>query len=303
MKNVEVSVLMPVYNAEKYLAKAIESILEQTFKDFEFIITNDGSTDGSLDIMRKYAAVDDRIRVIDRENRGLIYTRNEGLNASTGQFIALMDADDISFPNRFQKQLDFLNTHQKHVAIGGQAILIDADGDILAPFNVRETHNEIDGAHLDSHGGAIVNPSSMIRKSSILQVNGYHDAFKCAEDLDMWLRLGEVGSLANLPDTLIYYRQHLESIGYARRKEQFESAIAAVKAACNRRSIKLPEEILPNEANFNPSTTAEVYIKWGWWAHGVENHKTAMKYALKTLKIAPFSIEAWKLLACVLRGR
>ena len=103
-----ISVVMPVYNAEKYLDEAIKSILVQTCKDFEFIIINDGSNDKSLEIIEKYNIQDERIVLINRENRGLIASLNEGIEKTKGRYIARMDADDISLPDRFEKQIEFL---------------------------------------------------------------------------------------------------------------------------------------------------------------------------------------------------
>ncbi|HIP11775.1 MAG TPA: glycosyltransferase family 2 protein, partial [Arcobacter sp.] len=105
MKNPMVSVLLSVYNGEKYLDEAIESILNQTYQDFEFIIINDGSTDKSLEIIEKYKKEDNRIVVISRENKGLIYSLNEGISQAKGKYIARMDADDISLATRFEEQV------------------------------------------------------------------------------------------------------------------------------------------------------------------------------------------------------
>ena len=126
-----VSVLMPVYNAQRYVAEAVQSILTQTMGDFEFIIIDDGSTDDSTRILRDWAQRDSRIRLVSRPNTGLCVALNEGLAMANGRYIARMDADDISLPQRFALQLEYLKTHEKLVCIGGSFLLIDAAGRML----------------------------------------------------------------------------------------------------------------------------------------------------------------------------
>ncbi|HAS7841575.1 TPA: glycosyltransferase family 2 protein, partial [Vibrio cholerae] len=111
MSSPKISVVMSVYNGEKYLGEAIDSILKQTFSDFEFIIINDGSTDKTLEIIKSYMKKDDRIVLVSRENKGLIVSLNEGLDLAKGQYIARMDADDISIKSRFEKQIEFLDSN------------------------------------------------------------------------------------------------------------------------------------------------------------------------------------------------
>ena len=113
--NILVSVILPVYNAQKYLEEAIESIINQTYTNFEFIIIDDGSGDNSLNIINKYQKQDSRILVITRENKGLVYTLNEGINQAKGKYIARMDADDISLSNRFEKQIELLENRCKQI--------------------------------------------------------------------------------------------------------------------------------------------------------------------------------------------
>ena len=125
-----VSVLMPVYNAQLYVEKAIKSILTQTFIDFEFIILDDGSTDNSLNILEQYAKQDIRIRIISRENKGLIVSLNELVEQARGQYVARMDADDISRPERFAMQVDFLSKNTDHIVVGSSIEKINEKGQI-----------------------------------------------------------------------------------------------------------------------------------------------------------------------------
>jgi len=301
MRSVIISVLMPVYNAQKYIKVALESILNQTFTDFEFIIINDGSSDESLKIIEGYALQDARIKVVNRENKGLIKTLNEGLKLAKGKYIARMDADDISLPLRFERQLQYLEEHSDCIAVGTFATLIDSDGDVIGPMGSLQRHSEIDDAHLNGKGGAIVHPSAMFRRKVVLEAGGYLDDFAYAEDLELWLRLAEVGKLANIPEALFLYRQHLGSIGYIKRLSQFESAKKAVYVACKRRSIDFSSSAFYAETMTTPELI-DIYIKWGWWALNGKNIPVARKYAKKSLLITPFNWQVWKLMACCIRG-
>ena len=298
--NPEISVLMPVYNAEKYLSQAIESVLQQTLSNFEFVIINDGSTDTSLKILQHYAAQDSRIRLISRENKGLVATLNEGINLINTPLIARMDADDLCRPARFEKQMAYMAEHPECVALGTRVMLIDSEGCPIVEFADKIEHESIDAAHLAEQGGSIVHPSVVIRKNALASAGGYRPEFIHAEDLDLFLRLAEIGRLANLPDVLLDYRQHTNSIGYSHRQLQLESARHAVADAYNRRGLKYEN----NNETIAPSnqTVSEIYSKWAWWALKGGNIRTARKYALRVLLRSPFGINTYKLLACALRG-
>ena len=297
----KISVLMPVYNAERFLAEAVESILKQTFTEFEFIIIDDGSTDNSINILKNYSSLDPRIKLITRENRGLIKTLNEGVDLARAKYIARMDADDISLPLRFEKQIEFLDEHPEHIAVGTLAELIDIDGDLIGSFGGLKTHEEIDGAHIKGIGGAIVHPSAMIRRTAMVKVGGYLECYQNAEDLDLWLRLAEHGKLANIPSRLLLYRQHMDSIGYKMRLSQIESARKAVMSAYKRRNFQFKKSLLSERAAIVP-TKGEIYTKWGWWALKNRNIKVAKKYAYKAMIKSPYKLSSWKLLYCSLRG-
>ena len=144
-----ISVCMPVYNAERYIAEAVESILAQTYRDFEFIIIDDGSTDRSLAILERYAAQDVRIWLSSRPNAGLVVRLNEMAAEARSDVIAQMHADDIAMPERFARQFDFLNAHPEVVVVGCRTLAIDSDGDPLAEFCTIQDHEEIDLAHIE----------------------------------------------------------------------------------------------------------------------------------------------------------
>lgn len=199
------SVAMSVYNGASHLALAIESILTQTFTDFEFLILNDGSSDASAEIIDSYAARDARIRAIHRDNRGLIVSLNQLVEESKAPLIARMDADDISLPERFAKQIAFMADNPDYGVVGTWTSDIDEHG---APFHIagadHPTDHEAFLASIDA--SMMCHPSVIMRRDLVLSVGGYHNAFKHCEDYDLWLRLAGVTKLCSLPERLVRYR-------------------------------------------------------------------------------------------------
>jgi glycosyltransferase involved in cell wall biosynthesis len=211
-----VSVLMAVHNGRAYLPEAIDSILQQTFRDFEFIIVDDGSSDDSLAILSAYAATDTRIRVISQPNRGLTKSLNTALGLAIGEFIARFDADDISLPDRLQRQVNALRSNNALVLLGSEVELITPDGLRLGPRGHARDHQEIRRRLLLGGGGALTHPAVMMRRLALEAIGGYDEAFPVAQDLDLFLRLSEVGEVGNLAETLLMWRQHDSSINRTR---------------------------------------------------------------------------------------
>jgi len=295
-----VSVHMPVYNAERYLAEAVESVLGQTFPHFEFIIIDDGSTDGSGAILERFARRDPRIRLTRRENRGITPTRNEALQQARGDYFAVMDADDIACAERFARQVTYFEAHPECVALGTRVLLIDADGAPVREMSELTSHAEIDGEHIAGHGGAITHPSAMMRRAALVEIGGYREAFQTAEDLDVFLRLAECGAVANLPDVLLHYRQHVASTCHTRRQRVVEDNRAVVAEARQRRNLP-PVEAGNGSLPADDSVSAH-HRKWAWWALAAGHVATARKHAWRAVRTAPFSSESWRAWVCALRG-
>jgi glycosyltransferase involved in cell wall biosynthesis len=296
------SVLLPVYNAERYLSQAGESVLAQTFRDFELLFLNDGSTDGSLKIMEAFAERDQRCRIHSWPNRGLVSSLNAGLELASGEFIIRMDSDDICRPERFERQISFLQANPDHVAVGSRLQFIDPEGLPLFEPTVLCAHNEIErGLLLD--GFAVPHSGSTLRRSACMAIGGYRDSYPHAEDLDLFLRLSEIGNLANLPEVLLDYRHHLTSVCYQNKKLQSESARRAIMDAYGRRGLPFqsPAEEL-TRGDTSPKALTEVHRTWGWWALKAGNREAARKHAYSALRHRPVSLENWKLFRCVLRG-
>jgi len=205
-----VSVVMSVYNSDQYLNEAIESILNQTYKNFEFIIIDDGSTDESLEVIKKYKAEDDRIVLISRENKGLPYSLNEGISMAKGEYIARMDADDISLPDRLMEQVHYMVSNPG-IGICGTWAEVFGDGISFSILKHPEKHCELFPKLLFSV--CFVHPSVMFRTSIIMgQSDRYNEEYVCAQDYELWLKLIKKTEFGNIPKVLLKYRQTSNSI-------------------------------------------------------------------------------------------
>lgn len=216
MKAPVVSVLMPVYNAEQFLREAIDSILCQTYTDFEFLIFNDGSTDKSSEIIKSY---DDK-RIISFDyviNSGYLKHLNEGVKTAKGRYIARMDADDISLPDRFEKQITFLESHSDIALLGSSAIIINESGNEKKITEVIETSNLIFTQLF------FENPffhTSMMGRTSVFREFKYNDNYYVAEDYYLWSQIAMKYKLANLNEPLIKYRSYNESTSNLKAERQ-----------------------------------------------------------------------------------
>lgn len=201
--------MMPAYNAGRYIREAIESVLAQTFSDFEFLIINDGSTDNTADVIASFS--DPRLRVISRPNKGLIASLNEGLAAAGAPLIARMDADDVCLPQRLQVQYDFLQSHPDHVLIGSDVVYTDREGRAIMRINA--------GGYTDAELRAnfyqrcpFFHPSVMFRKKDVLLLGGYPAGALLFEDWLLWKGLMERGKTEVLPEVLVHMRLNPESV-------------------------------------------------------------------------------------------
>ncbi len=296
----QVCVLMAVYNAERYLALAVESILSQTLQGFQFIIVNDGSTDRSLRILDHYASSNPQIKVVNRERRGLLATRNELLQLAQAEFVAIMDADDIAVPNRLEKQLCFLRDHPEIVCIGGAYEIIDDQGRLLTTLSMPTTHEEIQELALVGHT-SINHPCSMMRLKAVQAVGGYDESLNLCEDLDLWLKLGEQGQLANLSDVVLKYRVHTQSTSEKNQALAITEKRIICERAWHRRGITRTFEA---DHYWRPgsgrASRCKFALKYGWWAFQSCQRYTALIYALRALTLQPVNRQGWILLLCSL---
>ncbi len=290
MKDLHISVVMPVYNAERYVAEAVESILAQTFRDLELLVFDDGSTDRSLEILQTYADRDDRVRVFAKPHRGYVPWLNEGLRIARGEFIARMDADDVSFPQRFARQVEYLRRQPDCVAIGCDLLMIDPDGDPLCKVTHDVEHEAIEADLLNGEFDVISHPTCMMRRSALVAVGGYRDKYETVEDFDLWLRLAEHGRLANLPEVLFQYRQHHESVNATKSERQKQLADEVITEARLRRGLK---PLARSIWSFTEPNAVWRHQMWARQAAGSGYHRTALKHASVSLRNAPFSPRSW----------
>ena len=209
---------MPVRDGERFLGKALESILEQTLDDFELIVVDDGSTDATGEILRSYA--DARLRVVDQPRLGLVAALNRGLGAARGRFLARMDADDISLPTRLERQLELLErTHGAGLAATWYEV-IDEEGRVLETVVLPLAHDDLVRRLLlrnpFKHG------SIMLRSEILASVGGYRDAYGANEDYDLWRRIAGRSRLLVVPEVLYRYREH--GTGHSKMTELDRSA-------------------------------------------------------------------------------
>ncbi|MBF2072893.1 MAG: glycosyltransferase [Synechococcales cyanobacterium C42_A2020_086] len=288
-----ISVLLSVYNAERYLAQAVESILNQTLTDFEFLITDDGSCDRSLPILQDYAAQDARIRLWQAQNQGLPRSLNRMLAVARGEFIARMDADDISLPERFARQVEFLRAHPQVVCLGTAQDWIDEDGERLFSYIPDTANADLQTAMLAGHNH-LCHPATMMRRAALCAVGGYDENLRSAQDLDLWLRLGEIGELANLPEVLFQYRLHFNSISEKHLKQQSANAQAICQRAWQRRGI---------QGEYTAHTVSwrhRLLLQVGWQTFNRGKRRKAMAHGARAIRVIPFNREGWRLLICAL---
>jgi len=298
-----VTVLTPAYNAAPYVREAVESIRKQTFGQFEYLIFDDGSTDRTPGILQQLAREDERIQLFlkPQGNKDVpTHTRwlNEGIEMARGEYIARMDADDISLPERLARQVAYMDAHPNCVLLGGGELAIDEQGDPIELVRHPQKHEEIDSHHISlrprgSRMCQICHPTVMMRRQAVLDVGGYWEDRTPAEDLDLWLRLAERGRLANLPETLVHRRIHSTQVSRLYRDHQLERVAHVVELAYERRAIAIPPDLrsrLP-EASLAVGTRRWIIQKAnfnGYW-------RTARKHALRELAFHPWSVDAWRL--------
>jgi glycosyltransferase involved in cell wall biosynthesis len=295
---------MPVYNAQPYLSQAVESILGQTLGDFEFLIIDDGSTDRSRRILKRYAARDARIRLSSRANKGLVATLNELVGMARGEFLARMDADDIALPERFEKQAQYLRAHPDCALVGCRAWEIDADGDTVGECPTLGDHDAIDAFHFRMEGPALLHPSVMMRREAVLAVGGYRP-FAVSEEVDLYLRLAERWRLGRVPEILLEYRVH--GSNYSRDRKRQEKAYRVnceiLIDAFRRRNLPVS---LPPPVDYSPGPEHQRSLEWHHvmgWQHLMNGRvRRARKYAAQALTRRPLSLESWRLFYCAIRG-
>lgn len=228
-----VSVVMSVFNGERFLREAVESILQQSLRDFEFIIIDDGSTDQSAAILHSYQTHDLRVKVCRKEHSGLIESLNQGCRLAQSGYIARMDADDIAHQDRLERQVAFMDAHPEIGVLGGAVEWIDASGNSLGTHRYPAEDPQIKATLLE--GSALWHPTVLLRREAFVVAGGYRSIVVDAEDYDLWLRIADRFQLANLEAVLLKYRIHPSQVSIRKTAQQTLSMLGAQVAASSRR--------------------------------------------------------------------
>jgi GT2 family glycosyltransferase len=249
---------MPAHNAGRWLTEAVESVLSQTFSDFELIVVDDGSTDATAEILAGFKRRDPRVKVLRQARKGLAAALNRGLAAARAPLLARLDADDVAHPSRLGRQYETLEARPGVGLLGSWAQEIDADG---RPLRQRrpETHPEVLDRLL-TRSNPFVHSSVMARTELLRRLGGYRCVFEAAEDYDLWLRVAEHAKVANLPEALVKYRVHGASVSQLNGLRQGFSARLARRAAQVRRRLgRDPADNLTSLPDWRCPRSAEAF--------------------------------------------
>ncbi|KAA3646328.1 MAG: glycosyltransferase [Chloroflexi bacterium] len=227
----KVSILTAVYNSAAYLHEAVESILEQSFRDFEFIIVDDASTDATAEILDSFT--DSRIvRLQNGDNLGLTASLNRALEIARGDYVSRQDGDDISLEHRLTQQVTFLDAHPDVGVLGTQMDIMDASGEIVGRYELPQTHGLL--AWNLFFDRSFAHPTVMMRRQVLQDVGGYDESYRVSQDFDLWTRLIQRTRFANLPDVQVLYRNHKGALGHRRAEEQYNNVLRARHALASR---------------------------------------------------------------------
>lgn len=291
--------LMPVWNAIRFVRPAMDSVLRQSFESFEVVVIDDGSTDGTGDVVREFG--DPRVRVVRNEmRRGLVYALNVGLGLARGEYIARMDGDDVSHPERFAAQVRFLDTERNIALVGTWANVINETGDVVGVMRVPTSSCEIYETLLMKN--VFIHPSVMFRRRAVQELGGYQPVranTELAQDYHLWLRLADRYSLANLAEVLIDYRMHRDQVSMRRLVAQLRSADLARRMAAKRRAehgrpgggprrLRLIERLRGERGSLGGECLflCDVY-------GSAENRWIVLRLAWQALLSSPLSRQAW----------
>ncbi len=295
----QVSLLMSVYNGTPHLREAMESVLSQTFADLQFIVIDDASDDATPEILNEYT--DPRIvRLHNDENLGLARSLNRGLSLAQGEYIARQDADDISLPQRLERQVAYLKTHPRTGLVGTTAIWIDETGKPLQIWQQPTTNDQIQERLLCYC--CVMHGSVMIRRQALAEVGGYAEDMRTAQDYDLWLRISEKWDVGILPEPLYCYRWHGRMATKLHGEEQAANARLVLLQAVRRR-LSLGYRLV-----FAPPGKAPAWVQrysrseWGhrflWWAAGARavGQGYPQRFAAISFLLNPKNPDWWSLM-------
>ena len=306
-----VSVIIAAFNSGRFIRPAVSSILNQTYPRLELVIVDDGSADGTPDILKSLAG--GRVKILTQPNRGISAALNAGIAASCGELVAFMGHDDVSYPARIARQVEYLKCHGDCGLLGTQFEAIDDTGAVLGPHLVPLTHEDIVD-ELRTRGNCIGSPSIMVRRSVLQDVGGFRGEFDFAEDYDFILRVSESWQVANLPEMLLEWRRLDTGVTNAHSSRQ--DALARAARECARRRLAgLPEDMEACVRDALRSTAPErkregsrerwtsAYLVWGVNYFSLGQRQRAIKALLNSLRLNPFQLRAAVFVALALLPR
>ncbi len=295
-----VSVIMPAFNAGRFVDAAMASILGQSFGDFEVVVFDDASTDDTLTRLQAWRARDHRVIVRSGQHRGLCAWLNEGVHCARGRWLARMDADDIARPDRFARQVEWLGSHPDVVALGGGFEVIDEEGLPVYRHIPTTDHVDIVRGLYGGYGSQLCHPAVFLDREAVRRVGGYNPNCEGAEDVDLFIRLADVGKLAALPVVLLQYRWHLRSVSHERRESQQTVLNQLLLAAWARRGIPIPAHVTRRLAELTlrargSSSARDLQERIIWLASTNGHPRTARKHATRLLRHAWRERRAWRI--------
>jgi glycosyltransferase involved in cell wall biosynthesis len=283
------TVLLPVHDAERFLPEAVESVLAQSFRDFELLAIDDGSRDASAEILGGFARSDRRVRVVHRPHQGLIATLNEGLALARGELIARMDADDVALPERFERQVAELDRDPALLCIGGAYQVIDDRGRRIDAIHRPCDFDSILESLL-SGISAVCHATATYRRSAVISAGRYDASSQLAEDYHLWLRLAEKGRLGNLPEEVLRVRLHERSESELHHALQLDQTRRICTEARLRRGLPpletplRPWRAMPGAASRQQHLLGVCRSAWR-----LGERRTAIAYALRAVAARPLS--------------
>jgi Glycosyltransferases involved in cell wall biogenesis len=291
--SLQLSVVLPAFNAERYIAGALRSVLAQSFQNFELIVVDDGSTDRTPSIIRRFAERDSRVRHIRRPNTGIVGALNDGLAAAQAPLVARMDADDFALPRRFETQLRHFDAHPECVGLGSAVDFIDEHGARVMSCPRPLGHEEIEAGLLRGDGGMIIHPAAMFRREALFSIGGYRPEAQYVEDLDLYLRLARVGRLANLPDTLLQYRIHPGSINFTKNANRYQTKLGVMADAYRARGLPFRNADIPDRSRAW-GTPAHRYREWAATALQFGVRRVAVRHGIAACRLEPWNRQSWR---------
>jgi glycosyltransferase involved in cell wall biosynthesis len=301
-----VSVLMAVHNGARYLIDAVESILDQSLNAFEFVIVDDGSTDRSANILARLADRDSRILLRAQEQTGLAQALNHGLHAARGKYVARMDADDISYPDRLSAQVDRMESEPELVLLSASFDYIDSQGEVLKR-KIVSTDSEILRRKLTEDRNQFCHPCAMMRREVVGKLGGYRTIVgSSAQDYDLWLRMAEVGGIANLAQPLLGYRVHEEQVSVSnivaqRHAAEVYKALALQRRLTGYEDLSAAIEAVARKRKMVMRGVASDCIGWASLFSRMGSRHRAGRMVMKAVWSSPCSPQLWRTLGRLLR--